>query len=49
MPVKLGLSDSMVTELTGGELQVKDEVVINAVRAAKPDFVSSFINKVVKK
>ena len=49
VPVKLGLSDGMVTELTGGELKVKDEVVINAVRAAKPDFVSSFINKVIKK
>ena len=47
--VKLGISDGMVTELTGGELKVKDEVVINAVRAAKPDFVSSFVNKVIKK
>jgi len=49
VPVKLGLSDGMLTELTGGDLKVKDEVVINAVRAAKPDFVSSFINKIVKK
>jgi HlyD family secretion protein len=49
VPVKLGLSDSMVTELTGGDLQVQDEVVINAVRTAKPDFVSSFINKIVRK
>ena len=47
MPVKLGLSDGIVTELTGGELKIKDEVVINAVRAAKPDFVSSFVNKVI--
>ncbi len=49
VPVKLGLSDGMVTELTGGDLKVKDEVVINAVRAGKPDFVSSFINKILKK
>jgi len=49
VPVKLGVSDSMVTELTGGDLQAKDEVVINAIRAAKPDFVSSFISKIVKK
>ena len=49
VPVKVGLSDGTVTELTGGKLQVKDEVVINAVRAAKPDFVSSFINKILKK
>ena len=47
--VKLGLSDSIATELTGGGLQVNDEVVINVVRAAKPDFVSSFISKVIKK
>ncbi len=49
VPVELGLSDSMVTELSGGKLHEKDEVVINAVRAAKADFVSSFINRVVKK
>jgi HlyD family secretion protein len=49
VPVKLGLSDSMDSELAGGELQVNDEVVINAVRAAKPDFVSSFINRIIKK
>jgi HlyD family secretion protein len=49
VPVKLGLSDGIVTELTGGELQVKDEVVINTVHAAKADFVSSFVNKVIKK
>jgi hypothetical protein len=45
----LGLSDSIVTEVVGGDLHEKDEVVINAVHAAKPDFVSSFINKLVKK
>ncbi len=49
MPVKLGLSDGMNTELTGGELQVKDEVVVNTIRSARPDFVSSFVNKVIKK
>jgi HlyD family secretion protein len=49
LPVKLGISDSSDTELTGGDLKAKDEVVINAIRAAKPDFVSSFINKIVKK
>jgi HlyD family secretion protein len=49
VPVKLGLSDNTDTELTGGELQAKDEVVIGAVRAARADFVSSFINRVVNK
>jgi HlyD family secretion protein len=49
LPVKLGLSDGMVTELTGGDLKIKDEVVINVVRAAKPDFVSSFIKHIVKR
>jgi HlyD family secretion protein len=49
VPVKPGISDGMVTELIGGDLQAKDEVVINTVRAAKPDFVSSFINKIIKK
>jgi len=49
VPVKLGISDGINTELTGGELHAKDEVVINAVRVTKPDFVSSFVNKVIKK
>ena len=42
--VKVGLSDGMVTEITGGELQAGDVVVVNVVREAKPDFVSSFIS-----
>jgi HlyD family secretion protein len=49
VPVKIGISDGMMAELTGGELHAGDEVVINAVRAAKPDFVSSFINRILKK
>ncbi len=47
--LKVGLSDSMNTEITGGDLKTGDEVVINAARAAKPDFVSSFINRIIKK
>ncbi len=39
----------MVTELTGGALKVKDELVIDSIRTARPDFVSSFINKIIKK
>jgi HlyD family secretion protein len=49
VPVNLGISDSIDTELIGGGLSAKDEVVINAERAARPDFVSSFINKIVEK
>jgi HlyD family secretion protein len=47
--VKLGISDGINTEITGGDLHVDDEVVIHDVRAAKPDFVSSFVNRVIKK
>lgn len=47
--VKVGLSDGIVTELTSNEIKPKDQVVINVVREAKPDFVSSFILKVIKK
>jgi hypothetical protein len=49
VPVKLGISDGINSEMAGGALRDKDEVVIHAVRAAKPDFVSSFVNKVIKK
>ena len=35
----------MNTEITGGELQATDVVVINTVREAKPDFVSSFVSQ----
>jgi HlyD family secretion protein len=47
--VTLGISDGMVTELTGGDLKVKDELVIDSIRTARPDFVSSFINKIIRK
>jgi HlyD family secretion protein len=47
--VKLGITDGIDTELVGGDLQAKDVVVIGAVRAAQPDFISSFVNKVIKK
>ncbi len=47
--VEVGLSDGTVTELTAGELAVGSTVVVNVVRKAKPDFVSSIINKVTKK
>jgi HlyD family secretion protein len=46
--VQLGLSDGMVTEVTGGELEPGAEVVVNAPRKSQPDFVSSFITKVTK-
>ena len=45
VPVKTGLTDGMVTEITGGELEPGDAVVVNVVREAKPDFVSSFVTK----
>ena len=36
----------MVTEITGGELEPGDAVVVNVVREAQPDFVSSFVSQV---
>jgi HlyD family secretion protein len=47
--VEVGLSDGMRTALTGGKLEAGAEVVVNAVRQATPDFVSSIISKVTKK
>jgi HlyD family secretion protein len=46
--VKVGQTDGMVTEITGGELEPGDAVVVGAMRQAKADFVSSFINKVTE-
>jgi HlyD family secretion protein len=45
--VQTGLSDGINTEVTGGDLKPDTQVVINAVREARPDFVSSFISQVV--
>jgi HlyD family secretion protein len=45
-PVKIGLSDGMVSEILGGELEPGDAVVIHDVRQSQPDFVSSFISHV---
>ena len=47
-PVKVqaGLSDGLVTEIKGGDLDVGAQVVVKVVREAKADFVSSFISKV---
>ena len=47
-PVKVqaGLSDGLVTEIKGGDLDVGARVVVKVVREAKADFVSSFISKV---
>jgi len=44
--VKLGLTDSMVTELAGGELEPGAALVAATMREAQPDFVSGFISKV---
>jgi len=49
LPVTVGVSDGMNTEITGGELKAGDQVVISVVQEAKPDFVSSFVNRVTKK
>jgi HlyD family secretion protein len=46
--VKVGLTDGMVTEITGGELEPGDAVVVGATRQAKTDFVNSFVNKVTE-
>ena len=47
--VRTGMSDGIDTEIQSDELKPGDSVVINAVREAKPDFVSSFITKITKK
>jgi len=44
--VQIGLTDGMMTEITGGELSAGAAVIVSVERKAKPDFVSSFINKV---
>jgi HlyD family secretion protein len=47
-PVTLqtGLTDGIMTEVTGGDLAENAAVVVNAPRKAKPDFVSSFIDQI---
>jgi HlyD family secretion protein len=44
--VRVGLSDGLSTEIAEGELEAGMHVVLKVVRAARPDFVSSFISKV---
>jgi HlyD family secretion protein len=46
VPVKVGLSDGMVTEILSGEVEPGDAVVTKFVRKAEPDFVTSFVSKV---
>jgi HlyD family secretion protein len=46
--IKVGLTDGMTTEVTGGNLALDTAVVVNAVQRAKPDFVSGFISKVTR-
>jgi HlyD family secretion protein len=48
LPLKAGLSDGLLSEVTGGDLKPDMAVVVGTLRQAKPDFVSSFINKVTK-
>lgn len=49
-PVALqtGLTDGMVTEVTGGDLTAGANLVVDVIRKAKPDFVSSFIDQITK-
>jgi HlyD family secretion protein len=44
--LQTGLTDGIMTEITDGDLAVNDVVVVNVVRKAKPDFVSSFIDQI---
>jgi HlyD family secretion protein len=46
--VQTGLSDGLVTEIKGGDLEAGTQVVVKVVREAKADFVSSFVAKVTK-
>ena len=44
--LQTGFTDGIMTEITGGDLAANDVVVVNVVRKAKPDFVSSFIDQI---
>jgi HlyD family secretion protein len=44
--LQTGLADGIMTEITGGDLAANAAVVVNVVRKAKPDFVSSFIDQI---
>jgi HlyD family secretion protein len=48
VPVQTGLTDGMTTEMTAGDLEPGTAVVVNVLRKTKPDFVSSFIDRVTK-
>lgn len=49
LQVQTGLSDGMVTEVTGDEIVEGLEVVVGRARKAKKDFVSSFVSRVTGK
>lgn len=46
VPVKVGLSDGMVTEILSGNIARGDLIVAGVERKAEPDFVTSFVSKV---
>ena len=46
--VTVGLSDGMVSESTGAEVQSGDVVVVSVKREATRDFVSSFVSRVTR-
>jgi HlyD family secretion protein len=46
--VKTGLTDGLTTEVAEEDLEPGMAVVVNVVRKAKPDFVSSFVDRVTK-
>ena len=48
VPVTVGLSDGMVSESTGAEVQPDSVVVVSVQREAARDFVSSFISRVTR-
>ncbi len=48
VPVTVGLSDGMVSENTGAEVQPGSVVVVSVKREATRDFVSSFISRVTR-
>ena len=46
VPVKVGLSDDTVSEITGGALEPGTLVVLGTARKAEKDFSSAFVSKV---
>jgi HlyD family secretion protein len=48
VPVEVGLSDGMATEILSGNIAADDLIVAGVERSGEPDFVSSFVSKLTE-